>query len=134
MKFIALIFIPFIFLNSCASESKRGAKNPFNPITLKETLHKGSTTQKMILNKFGAPNITSQDADKTETWVYSKSSMSYEDGTMGAGAIAWLGIPVVGDIFGSQSSAEMNSKSVNLTLNFDSKKVLQDYKVVRTQM
>jgi outer membrane protein assembly factor BamE (lipoprotein component of BamABCDE complex) len=134
MKIIVLLIIPFTLLNSCASDTKKTASNPFNPIAIKESLHSGSTKQKEVLNTFGAPNITSTGSDKSETWVYSKSSMKYSDDTFGIGSVPWPGVPVVGNIFGSKSSAEINSHSVNLTLTFNSKKILQEYKIVRTQM
>lgn len=59
---IALISIALLAV-SCASADKT-EKNPFDTITLKETLVEGKTSQTKIAQVFGAPDIRNRRCNK----------------------------------------------------------------------
>ena len=105
---------------ACASTSSR----PNDPSNLTQGavqlyLKKGETTQADILEKFGAPNIATIDGQGNEVWTYqrhatvSKSSSSY-------GTLILLG--------GSSSGFEESSRTMTLIINFNSQKVVTDFK------
>jgi hypothetical protein len=46
------------------------AKTPYTSGNVSLTLKKGKTTQKQVLEAFGAPNIVTQDAEGDAVWTY----------------------------------------------------------------
>jgi hypothetical protein len=99
------------------------------------TLKVGETSQLEVAEAFGAPNITTIDAQGQEVWIYdrhatvtaSKDSgfsigMLLGGGGGGVGGGAGLG-------FGSsKSKASQSSRSMTLIIKFGSNKIVSDFK------
>ncbi len=132
--FMTMISIALITV-SCASNSKKEEKNPFDALTLKETLKEGITSQAEVLKIFGAPDITTEDKTKQDVWVYSKHNTASETNGYGAGALAFLPGPLsaVGGFLDGEKN-ESASKTVTLTLVFNKKKILKDYALTKVRI
>lgn len=132
MKFLMSVLL--ITLVSCASNSKdkTETKNPFDPITLKENLVVGKTSQNDVLKVFGSPYQISQDAKGKEVWLYSmKSSESSSDGVdAGISIYNWtrnLGGLVTPRLDVDHRERKSASRSIDLYMEFNKAKVLADY-------
>lgn len=132
MKFLQCMIL--VTLVSCAGNSKDkvATKNPFDPITLKENLVVGKTSQNEVLKVFGSPYQISQDAKGRELWNYSmKSSASSSNGVdAGLSIYNWtrsLSGLVVPSIDVDSRERESSSRSIDLYVEFNKDKVLADY-------
>ena len=125
-----------LLLSGCATTTP----SKLNQYTIEKSIIKGKTTKQEILNIFGAPNITTKNANyiptieskdtkitmpaavtADETWSYSRSSTDANSG--------WTNlIPVVG-LF----SMSMSMKMTMLTIYFDKDDIVQDYTVTTMQ-
>lgn len=99
------------------------------------TLRVGETTQGQILETFGAPNITTLDAQGNEMWVYDRHATVTSDSSggfsvglgIGAGGDGVLGGGGIG--FGKRKSkSESSTRSMTLILKFNTAKVLADFR------
>lgn len=92
---------------------------------IKKEIIKGKTTQSEIMELFGAPNIITTNSKGNEVWNYSKSS--YQSGATNKSS-GWSLI-LVG---GSKNSVLSNSStaSLDLIIIFNSKEIVEDYKVI----
>lgn len=92
---------------------------------IKKEIIKGQTTQNDIMTLFGAPNIITTNAKGNEVWNYSKSS--YQAGAERKSS-GWS-LLLLGS---SKSSALSNAStaSMDLIITFDSKGIVEDYKVI----
>lgn len=99
------------------------------------TLKVGQTSQGEILEKFGAPNITSIDGSGQEMWVYdrhatvtSDSSSGFSIGMLiGAGGSDVAGGGGLG--FGKKKSkSSQSSRTMTLIIKFDDRKVVSDFR------
>ena len=118
---------------SCASSQKTSKDSPFNPVTVKESLKRGSTTKKEVLNVFGPPNIL-VESKTGESWTYQKERTDKVENSMGAAAVSFLPIPVLPTLVGGYLDSEAEStaqKSYALTVDFDKQNRVVDYKVVQ---
>jgi hypothetical protein len=99
------------------------------------TLRVGQTPQGEILERFGAPNITSIDGAGQEMWVYdrhatvsSDSSSGFSIGMLvgaGGGGVAGGG----GLGFGkSKSKSSQSSRSMTLIIKFDNRKIVSEFR------
>jgi len=87
------------------------------------TLKKGVTTQLEVLEKFGAPNITTIDAAGNEVWTYQKqATVAKSESSSAYGTIILLG--------GSSKTSgfEQSSRSMTLIIKFDEDKKVYDFK------
>lgn len=99
------------------------------------TLKVGETNQAEILEKFGAPNITTIDSTGQEMWVYDRhATVSYDKQSgfsigLGAGG-GGGGVGVGGGLgFGSKKSKSSTStRAMTLIIKFDQNKVVSDFK------
>ncbi len=66
MNRIAKLLVIGLIATSCASTKDKDVKNPFDALTLKETLQEGKTSQVEIVQAFGAPDITTEDSGKQD--------------------------------------------------------------------
>lgn len=130
MKNLMSLILTALLVTSCASNSKDPKPvNVFDPVTLKEILVEGKSTQAQILQKLGAPDITTEDQSKKDVWVYNKNKQESGGSGFGlGGALAMLPGPIssIGGMFGS-AKHESSSASVNLVLIFNRNKVLSSY-------
>jgi outer membrane protein assembly factor BamE (lipoprotein component of BamABCDE complex) len=134
-NFMKLISIALI-VSACATNDKTAKeKNPFDALTLKETLTEGKTSQAEIAQTFGAPDITTEDTSKNDVWIYSKHNSSSENNGFRTGALAFLPgmLSVVGGMVDSEKS-ETSSKTVTLTLSFDKNKKLKNYRLTKVRI
>lgn len=138
MKQVLTLVMLFVAVG-CAGNSKSSVeeKNPFDPITLKENLIVGKTAQTDVLKTFGSPGQVSQDASGKEVWMYSMKSHERSRDSMSAGVSVynwtrnWSGL-VIPSINGGHSEVKSGSRSVDLMLEFDKKKVLKDYRLSKS--
>ena len=122
-----------ILFTSCASNQPTN-QSAFDANTVNKTLVKNKTTEDQVLSVFGGPNITTQNADGTDVWVYSKDSTQTDDKNIGAGVVgfftdSWL----LAGVDGNMGSTTRSSKSISLKLNFSKNKILTDYTIIRSQ-
>jgi hypothetical protein len=99
------------------------------------TLHVGTTTQTEVIETFGAPNITTLDAQGQEVWVYDRQATVTSSGSSGfsigmlvggggggAGGGAGLG-------FGSSKSrSSQTQRTMTLIIKFGPDKRVVDFK------
>jgi outer membrane protein assembly factor BamE (lipoprotein component of BamABCDE complex) len=129
---VALSVTP-IFVPAFAGEADEA--NTLTHGMVQMTLKVGETNQAEILEKFGAPNITTIDGSGQEMWVYDRhATVSYDKqsgfsiglavggGGGGVGAGGGLG-------FGSKKSkSSTSSRTMTLIIKFDANKVVSDFK------
>ena len=125
-----------LLLASCATETEKNTKNPFDALTLKENLVEGKTTQTQMLQTFGAPDMVTETNSKEDVWTYSQVKHESSGGTVGAGLLGF--VPVAGgilaDTWGSVRKDESSSKSVTLMVYFDKKKIVRSYSLNKVKM
>lgn len=99
------------------------------------TLHVGTTTQTEVIETFGAPNITTLDAEGQEVWVYDRQATVTSSGNSGfsigmlvggggggAGGGGGLG-------FGSSKShSSQTQRTMTLIIKFGPDKRVTDFK------
>ena len=115
-----------IFLIGCSNTSTiPEQKSNLTVGMIKKEIIKGKTTQSDILSIFGSPNIITTNSKGNEVWNYSKSSYQSEVNDRGFG---WS-LLLVGN---SKNSVLSNSStsSMDLIIIFNSKEILEDYKVI----
>jgi hypothetical protein len=99
------------------------------------TLRVGQTTQMDVLDAFGAPNITTLDADGREVWVYDRHATVTADSSSGF-SIGMLVGAAGGDAagggglgFGSRKSkTSESSRTMTLVIKFGPDKRVVDFK------
>jgi len=125
-----------LLLASCATETEKNTKNPFDALTLKENLIEGKTTQTQMLQAFGAPDMVTETSSKEDVWTYSQVKHESSGSTVGAGLLGF--VPVAGgmlaDTWGSVRKDESSSKSVTLMVFFNKKKVVKSYSLNKVKM
>jgi hypothetical protein len=108
--------------------------------TITSTVVKGKTTQAELIEYFGGPNITTTDADGTETWVYESKSttsttqnQSAESARVDAMGAFFLVIGGGSSTAQSQSqnsgSTSYSTKNLTFIVKFNSDKTVKDYSV-----
>jgi outer membrane protein assembly factor BamE (lipoprotein component of BamABCDE complex) len=99
------------------------------------TLHVGSTTQTEVIETFGAPNITTLDADGQEVWVYDRQATVSSSGSSGFSIGMLLGA-AGGSVGGggglgfgsSKSKSSQTQRTMTLIIKFGSDKRVIDFK------
>ena len=99
------------------------------------TLHVGTTTQVEVLETFGAPNITTLDAQGQEVWVYDRQATVSSSGSSGfsigmlLGAAGGSTAGGAGFGFGSsKNKATQTQRSMTLIIKFGPDKKVSDFK------
>lgn len=99
------------------------------------TLRVGETTQAEILEKFGAPNITTMDGNGQEMWVYDRHATVASDKSSGFSIGILLGAAGDGAAGGGglgfgkrKSSSSQSSRAMTLIIKFDSRKIVSDFR------
>lgn len=114
-----------IVIVGCATADKDRNSN-FTHGNVQRVLKKGITTQQQVIEVFGAPNITTTDADNNEVWTYQKHSVGGESLDAGGGVIGVVpGAVGVGGTSGSSYS--QSSKTMTLIIKFDEKNIVRDF-------
>ncbi|MES2495517.1 MAG: hypothetical protein V4618_05355 [Pseudomonadota bacterium] len=99
------------------------------------TLHVGATTQTEVLETFGAPNITTLDAQGQEVWVYDRQATVTSSGSSGFSIGMLLGVgggsAAGGGGLGfgsSKSKASQTQRTMTLIIKFGPDKRVSDFK------
>lgn len=99
------------------------AKNDLTHGNVQMTLKKGVTTKAQVLEAFGAPNITTIDAENREVWTYQRhAQVSEATATESYGTII---------LFGGSSRAagfEQSSRTMTLIIKFDQADTVYDFR------
>jgi outer membrane protein assembly factor BamE (lipoprotein component of BamABCDE complex) len=82
----------------------------------------GETTQTEVLEKFGAPNITSIDGSGREVWTYQRHATVTQSSSRGG---YWTIVLAGGGR--SSSGAETTTRTMTLIIKFDENKVVSDF-------
>jgi outer membrane protein assembly factor BamE (lipoprotein component of BamABCDE complex) len=85
-------------------------------------LEMGKTTKSEVLEKFGAPNITTRDGAGNEVWSYQRSAQV----THSANVNSYWTI-IFGGQSSSGSSSESSSSMITLIIKFNAKDVVIDF-------
>lgn len=125
-KIFTLFLLATLFIN-CSNNNMIVPEQKSNLTVgiIKKEIIKGKTTQSEIMELFGAPNIITTNSKGNEVWNYSKSS--YQSGATNKSS-GWSLI-LAG---GSKNSVLSNSStaSLDLIIIFNSKEIVEDYKVI----
>lgn len=124
-----------------ASAAMSKAKEPDNSQNMlthgmaQMTLHVGTTTQEDVITTFGAPNITTLDAQGQEVWVYDRQATVTSSGSSGfsIGMLVGAGGGGVGGGAGlgfgkSKSHASETQRTMTLIIKFGPDKKVVDFK------
>lgn len=128
--------LSLLLLASCATESEKNTKNPFDALTLKENLIEGKTSQTEMLATFGAPDMVTESSAKEDVWTYNQVKRESSGGTIGGGVLGWLpgSAAALADVYGNVRKDESSSKSVTLMVFFNKKKILRYYTLNKVKM
>ena len=113
-----LVVTSFFFIG-CGNKSVQ--IKPNRGITYGEVqlyLKKGVTTQTEVLEKFGAPNITTHDGD-TEVWTYQRHGSVSNASAVGGST---------GIVGGFRSGSTQSTQSMILIIKFNQSKMVSDFK------
>lgn len=133
MKYLSIFIITFlVFLCvGCATtrsiDNENTESSPFTHGNVQLTIKKGITTQAEILEKFGAPNITTIDASGQEVWTYQKHATVSKSSESGAYATV-----ILFGVGGGTSGFEQSSRTMTLIIKFDDTKHVSDFKSMST--
>ena len=122
---IAGLFLSLLLLITfwgCEASTPQG-ENSFTHGAVQLNLKKGETTQTDVLNKFGAPNVATLDAEGFEVWNYQKHARV----TQSSGGHAT--IVIAGASGGTVSES---TKTMTLIIKFNGDKVVSDFKSLYT--
>ncbi|SFF99444.1 hypothetical protein SAMN05518801_10566 [Novosphingobium sp. CF614] len=132
--------IAFLVTLACASSLSAKSQEADQPNTLTQgmvqmTLRVGTTTQTEVLEAFGAPNITTLDAQGQEVWVYDRQATVSSNGSSGfsIGMLLGAGGDGVGGGGGfgfgsSKSRSSQTQRSMTLIIKFNPDKRVSDFK------
>jgi len=136
MKKILSLLASVILACSCASQPEIKTKNPFDPLTLKQTLVVGKTTQAQLIETFGAPDVITEDSHWADVWAYNQTKSESSDSSLSSGMLAFLPIgPLTAfDIGGKVGKSESGTNSVTLVLYFNKKKILTNYNLRKVKL
>jgi len=81
-------------------------------------LVRGQTTKAQVLERFGAPNLTTRDGAGLEVWTYERSAREAKSNE------AYWTVVLAGQ---SSSGFEESSRSMILIIKFDAKDVVTDF-------
>ena len=83
----------------------------------------GETNKAEVLEKFGAPNITTRDGAGREVWSYQRAAQVNQSSSKSGG---WT--VIFAGQSGSSSGFESSSRMTTLIIKFDSNDILVDFK------
>jgi hypothetical protein len=136
-KLIAIAIAALAFSAPAVAKDKSpdDAQNTLTHGMVQMTLHVGVTTQSDVLEAFGAPNITTLDAQGQEVWVYDRQATVTSSGSSGF-SIGMLVGAGGGDVAGggglgfgsSKSKSSQTQRTMTLIIKFGSDKKVSDFK------
>ncbi len=129
-----------VILSTASTARERKVEKPDDANTLTHgmaqmTLHVGTTTQLEVVEAFGAPNITTLDAQGQEVWIYDRhaSVTASKDSGFSIGMLIGAGGGGVGGGGGlgfssSKSRSSESTRSMTMVIKFGANKVVSDFK------
>ena len=126
MKKLLLLTALAVGINMSLSYSQE-TPSPLTYGNIQITLHKGTTTQNEVLEKFGAPNIITNDANNNEVWTYQSHSTQAKS-TKGTK----YGTLLIAGGAKTSTGFEYSTKTLTLIIKFDPDKRVIDYKSMST--
>jgi len=122
----------FVF---CLPATAQEENNSLTHGAVQMTLKVGETQQLEIIEKFGAPNITTIDGSGQEVWVYRRhatiTSSKSKSGGFSIGILAGGNNVGGGAGFSKKKSSSNNSQSaraMTLVIKFDANKIVSDFR------
>lgn len=138
MRFGTGAAVLMALLSSAVEAKKSEPDNSPNMLThgmAQMTLHVGTTTQEDVITTFGAPNITTLDAQGQEVWIYDRQATVSSSGSSGfsIGMLVGAGGGGVGGGAGlgfgkSKSHSSETQRTMTLIIKFGSDKKVVDFK------
>jgi hypothetical protein len=135
---MAAVFAGFCLSQPVVSKEKVEAPDSANSLThgmAQMTLKVGKTSQLDVAEAFGAPNITTLDAQGQEVWIYDRQatvSSSKESGFSigmligaGGGGVGGGGGPGFGS---SKNKSTQSQRTMTLIIKFGGDKIVSDFK------
>jgi hypothetical protein len=136
--YVAAAFAALVLAGPAVAKKSDESPDSANTLThgmAQMTLKVGKTSQLEVAEAFGAPNITTLDAQGQEVWIYDRQatvSSSKESGfsigmLLGAGGGSVAGGGGLG--FGSsKSKATQSQRTMTLIIKFGGDKIVSDFK------
>jgi len=118
MKYMYYLLMALMIAGCVAPSSGNDSNNPLTHGNVQLNLKTGVTTQAEVLEKFGAPNITTIDGQGREVWSYQRNA-TVSTASSGYATIILLG--------GSRSGFEQSSRTMTLIIKFGSDKIVSDF-------
>ena len=123
---IAITSMLFL-LGGCATQHQAPTINPYTQGNVTLHLKKGVTTQAQVNQAFGAPNIVTQDANGNQVWIYQKDNVTVQSG----GSSGYFTILIAG-VSGQSSHYQQSSRTMTLTIYFNKRDVVTNFKSMST--
>ncbi len=119
-----LAFIAIIGLAGCVPPPLESlqSKSDLTQGNVQLNLVVGETNKTEVLEKFGAPNITTRDGAGREVWTYQRAAQVNQSSSKSGG---WT--VIFAGQSGSSSGFESSSRMITLIIKFDSNDVLVDF-------
>lgn len=127
-----------LFSSSLARAPKDAAPDAANTLThgmAQMTLKVGTTSQLDVAEAFGAPNITTLDAQGQEVWIYDRHATvtATKESGFSIGMLVGAGGGGVGGGAGlgfgsSKSKASQSTRTMTLIIKFGANKLVSDFK------
>ncbi len=115
-----------LVLCGCETTTPTTHSNPITQGNVQLHLKKGITTKSDVLEKFGAPNLTTRDGQGREVWSYQKHATKESVASGGLGIAGLIGAGVGGaGVAGASASA--SSRTMTLIIKFNANDVVEDY-------
>jgi outer membrane protein assembly factor BamE (lipoprotein component of BamABCDE complex) len=117
-----------LLIGGCATQQQpQPGMRPYTQGNVTLKLKKGVTTQEQVTEAFGAPNIVTQDANGNQVWIYQKDNVTVKSG----GTSGYFTILIAG-VNSGRSSYEQSSRTMTLTIHFDKRGIVRDFKSMST--
>jgi len=124
MKIVTFIMLA-VFTVACSSN--KASQTKINSLEVSEKLVKGKTTQKQVLEDFGAPDVV-EKTPEGDMWAYSR--YSNESDSVGGGMSHYFSQAALWNLTGISVGADKSTsstKTASLVVYFNSKRVVQTY-------
>ena len=125
VRFFPLILAFCIMLSACGNNttpvSDRNSQLTQGNVQL--TLVSGKTTKAEVLEKFGAPNVTTRDGQGFETWTYQRAGQINQSSSTQGGIFVFL-VGATSDSSGFETSSRM----ITLIIKFDNNDIVTDFR------
>ncbi|WP_340318344.1 hypothetical protein [Rhizorhabdus argentea] len=134
-KILLALAAALVAAHPAAAKEEKDSQNTLTHGMAQMTLHVGTTTQEEVLETFGAPNITTLDAQGQEVWVYDRQATVSSSGSSGFSIGMLLGA-AGGSVGGggglgfgsSKSKSSQTQRTMTLIIKFGSDKKVSDFK------